>query len=300
MSPKKASKKKKPLKLPGHYCRVCGQRHTNEKFSGKGLAANICKECFKKQQTEKRIIRRAALLQTASKQIKDTANWINLFGKRILHFIKKCLSIPCVINKFFNGSYHIPRPSKFVGIILAIALEAIGLILLLCIFCFYTTRTVSLVKNGVYTKANVTDCTIYVMPEGGTHFSVDISYTDQNGRTYNNEITTKVRKKLGELVPIIYHKENPDIFLRKGYYNLLFPFAYVVIFLVFAIPFLFHFDRLISIASLILGLIPYIRKLNRKALLHIFLTLVSWGFFISIFWLILGFYYMMCFDGLLS
>lgn len=37
----------KPQKIPGHYCYVCGQRKANEKFSGKGHAAHVCKACSK-------------------------------------------------------------------------------------------------------------------------------------------------------------------------------------------------------------------------------------------------------------
>ena len=29
----------------GHYCKICGEYKANEKFSGKGHAAHICKEC---------------------------------------------------------------------------------------------------------------------------------------------------------------------------------------------------------------------------------------------------------------
>ena len=31
----------------GHYCKICGEYKANEKFSGKGHAAHICKECAK-------------------------------------------------------------------------------------------------------------------------------------------------------------------------------------------------------------------------------------------------------------
>lgn len=31
----------------GHYCKVCGEYKANEKFSGKGHAAHICKACAK-------------------------------------------------------------------------------------------------------------------------------------------------------------------------------------------------------------------------------------------------------------
>lgn len=35
------------MKKHGHYCKVCGEYKANEKFSGKGLAAHICKACSK-------------------------------------------------------------------------------------------------------------------------------------------------------------------------------------------------------------------------------------------------------------
>ena len=35
-------------KKQGHYCRICGQRKANEKFSGRGHAAHICKACSKR------------------------------------------------------------------------------------------------------------------------------------------------------------------------------------------------------------------------------------------------------------
>jgi len=33
------------MKRHGHYCKVCGCYKANEKFSGKGHAAHICKSC---------------------------------------------------------------------------------------------------------------------------------------------------------------------------------------------------------------------------------------------------------------
>ena len=33
------------MKRQGHYCKVCDEYKANEKFSGKGHAANICKAC---------------------------------------------------------------------------------------------------------------------------------------------------------------------------------------------------------------------------------------------------------------
>lgn len=37
--------KKKRGRPQGHYCKVCGEYKANEKFSGKGHAAHICKDC---------------------------------------------------------------------------------------------------------------------------------------------------------------------------------------------------------------------------------------------------------------
>ena len=33
------------MKPQGHYCKICGRRRANEKFSGSGHAAHICKDC---------------------------------------------------------------------------------------------------------------------------------------------------------------------------------------------------------------------------------------------------------------
>lgn len=38
----------KKKRYHGHYCKVCGQVLPNEKFTGRGHAAHICKKCAKK------------------------------------------------------------------------------------------------------------------------------------------------------------------------------------------------------------------------------------------------------------
>lgn len=48
-------------KRPGHFCKVCGMRKSNESFSGKGHAAHICKTCSRlspAQQAEQMTLRR--------------------------------------------------------------------------------------------------------------------------------------------------------------------------------------------------------------------------------------------------
>lgn len=50
---KKHSSSKGAKKPRGHYCKVCGQYKANEKFSGRGHAAHICKECSKLSPAER-------------------------------------------------------------------------------------------------------------------------------------------------------------------------------------------------------------------------------------------------------
>ena len=48
-------------KLPGHFCKVCGMRKSNESFSGRGHAAHICKACSRlspARQAEEMTLRR--------------------------------------------------------------------------------------------------------------------------------------------------------------------------------------------------------------------------------------------------
>lgn len=41
-------------KQQGHYCKICGERKANEKFSGKGHAAHICKSCMSDRKSGKK------------------------------------------------------------------------------------------------------------------------------------------------------------------------------------------------------------------------------------------------------
>ncbi|WP_280120703.1 MULTISPECIES: hypothetical protein [Muribaculaceae] len=39
----------KKKKQQGHYCRICGEYKANEKFSGKGHALHVCKDCMSRK-----------------------------------------------------------------------------------------------------------------------------------------------------------------------------------------------------------------------------------------------------------
>ena len=46
---------KKNNRLHGHYCKICGEYKANEKFSGEGHAAHICKACSRLSAAEKAV-----------------------------------------------------------------------------------------------------------------------------------------------------------------------------------------------------------------------------------------------------
>ena len=48
------AKPKRSSKPHGHYCRSCGRCRANEKFSGKGHAAHICRECASEKRAERK------------------------------------------------------------------------------------------------------------------------------------------------------------------------------------------------------------------------------------------------------
>lgn len=63
-------------KLPGHYCKICGERKANEKFSGKGHAAHICKECAALPQEKKNELQILNRIENiAGKYPRSKADW---------------------------------------------------------------------------------------------------------------------------------------------------------------------------------------------------------------------------------
>lgn len=65
------------MKKHGHYCKVCGEYKANEKFSGKGHAAHICKSCAslpQEKQAEQMTINR--LLNLHWRLSKEQISWL--------------------------------------------------------------------------------------------------------------------------------------------------------------------------------------------------------------------------------
>ena len=63
-------------KKQGHYCRVCGERKANEKFSGKGHAKHICKECAALPQEKKNELQRLSQIsKIAEKYPRSRQDW---------------------------------------------------------------------------------------------------------------------------------------------------------------------------------------------------------------------------------
>ncbi|MEA4809388.1 hypothetical protein SDC9_25938 [bioreactor metagenome] len=63
-------------KRQGHYCKICGDRKANEKFSGKGHAVHICKECAALPQEKKNELQiQNRLAGAAMKYPRSKADW---------------------------------------------------------------------------------------------------------------------------------------------------------------------------------------------------------------------------------
>lgn len=65
------------MKKHGHYCKICGEYKSNEKFSGKGHAAHICKACSSlpsENQSEMMILNK--LLNLPRRLSKEQKTWL--------------------------------------------------------------------------------------------------------------------------------------------------------------------------------------------------------------------------------
>jgi hypothetical protein len=71
-------------KLGGHFCRICGQRKANEKFSGRGHAAHICKECAKLSATERNELEALTKIDRIAGEYsisRENLNWLSKKAK---------------------------------------------------------------------------------------------------------------------------------------------------------------------------------------------------------------------------
>lgn len=68
-------------KLPGHYCRICGERKSNENFSGKGHSKHICKECDALPQERKNELQALNRLANAAMKYPRTRQDLDLLEK---------------------------------------------------------------------------------------------------------------------------------------------------------------------------------------------------------------------------
>lgn len=65
------------MKQRGHYCKICGGYKSNEKFSGKGHAAHICKKCARlpiEKRNEMQTVNR--LMGLPFRLSKDQRSWL--------------------------------------------------------------------------------------------------------------------------------------------------------------------------------------------------------------------------------
>ena len=70
------------MKQRGHFCKICGDYKANEKFSGKGHAAHICKQCAKlpiEKRNEMQTVNR--LLNLPFRLSKEQRSWLEKMRK---------------------------------------------------------------------------------------------------------------------------------------------------------------------------------------------------------------------------
>ncbi len=70
------------MKQRGHFCKICGEYKANEKFSGKGHAAHICKQCAKlpiEKRNEMQTVNR--LLNLPFRLSKEQRSWLEKMRK---------------------------------------------------------------------------------------------------------------------------------------------------------------------------------------------------------------------------
>lgn len=71
-------------KRQGHYCRICGEIKSNEKFSGKGHAAHICKSCQSLpavRRTELQLLNRVAVMMFKPFLTKENRSLLKKYAK---------------------------------------------------------------------------------------------------------------------------------------------------------------------------------------------------------------------------
>ncbi len=91
------------MKKRGHYCKVCGEYKSNEKFSGKGHATHICKSCSSlspEKRSENMTINR--LFNLPLKLSKEQLSWL----KRRMHDKRP------YVQQIAKEQYELRFPSK--------------------------------------------------------------------------------------------------------------------------------------------------------------------------------------------
>ena len=86
----------------GHYCRICGEWKANEKFSGKGHATHICRECAALPQEKKNEVRRMGRIEhIAEKYPRFREDW---------EYLERCAKNP-----------DFPQAAKFARMVLGMS-----------------------------------------------------------------------------------------------------------------------------------------------------------------------------------
>ncbi len=71
----------KKRRRQGHYCRICGEWKANEKFSGKGHAAHICRECVALPLSRRNELQRIGRVESIASKLRLTKEEWELLEK---------------------------------------------------------------------------------------------------------------------------------------------------------------------------------------------------------------------------
>ena len=105
------------MKKRGHYCKVCGEYKANEKFSGKGHAAHICKTCAalpSEKQVEEMTLTR--LVNLPWRLSKEQLSWLRKRTKDRRDTVR-ALARDTIPHQNVHCQYHLGRASANISVI---------------------------------------------------------------------------------------------------------------------------------------------------------------------------------------
>lgn len=100
----------KKKKQQGHFCRICGERKANEKFSGKGHTQHICKTCMSAMRSGNNM---TDILPESLPEVKETTRFKKL-DKEEKAILKAFITD--AVTEYWQENRQIPFGESFSGL----------------------------------------------------------------------------------------------------------------------------------------------------------------------------------------